>query len=103
MFQELHWSDLLRRYVDYDQLEDAVVLTVEYVDALLWTYTGHDCPEFNLKVTSHCQHKRFMITLSSKNSNCKNTFIAKCQSMKNLRYLLYPKFKLKVYGKFYKP
>lgn len=79
MFQELHWSDLLRRYVDYDQLEDAVVLTVEYVDALLWTYTGHDCPEFSLKVTSHCQHKKLMITLSNKYSNFKNTFIAKCQ------------------------
>nr|XP_034311974.1 nuclear pore complex protein Nup160 [Crassostrea gigas] len=51
-YKELHWSDLLRRYVDYDQLEDAVVLTVEYVDALLWTYTGHDCPEFNLKSCS---------------------------------------------------
>lgn len=83
MFQELHWSDLLRRYVDYDQLEDAVVLTVEYVDALLWTYTGHDCPEFNLKVTSHCYHKKSMFTLSSKYSNCKNTVIAKCQCMKS--------------------
>lgn len=82
MFQELHWSDLLRRYVDYDQLEDAVVLTVEYVDALLWTYTGHNCPEFNLKVTSHCQHKNQCLLLVA-NTVIVKTVIAKCQCMKS--------------------
>lgn len=80
MFQELNWSELLRLYTDYDQLEDAVLLTIEYVEALLGTYTGPDCPAFNLKVTSHCQlNEDLMITHNSKYSNCKNTFVAKHQ------------------------
>ncbi|XP_062566399.1 nuclear pore complex protein Nup160-like isoform X5 [Saccostrea cucullata] len=48
-YKELNWSELLRLYTDYDQLEDAVMLTIEYVDALLGTYTGPDCPAFNIK------------------------------------------------------
>lgn len=48
-YKELNWSELLRLYTDYDQLEDAVLLTIEYVEALLGTYTGPDCPAFNLK------------------------------------------------------
>ncbi|XP_078332937.1 nuclear pore complex protein Nup160-like isoform X1 [Crassostrea virginica] len=48
-YKELNWSELLRLYTAYDQLEDAVLLTIEYVDALMGTYSGPDCPAFNLK------------------------------------------------------
>lgn len=48
-YKELNWSELLRLYTDYDLLEDAVLLTIEYMEALLGTYTGPDCPAFSLK------------------------------------------------------
>lgn len=65
--QELNWSELLRLYTAYDQLEDAVLLTIEYVDALMGTYSGPDCPAFNLKVLDgiKCQLSDAYLTLES--------------------------------------
>jgi hypothetical protein len=49
------WSgpQLLRVYLDYDLLQPAGVLMVEYLDALLGVLQGREAPAFTLKVSSY--------------------------------------------------
>lgn len=49
--QGLNMPDLLRIYIDFDLLEDSVILTMEYVDAVMDSFTGQDSELFNIKVS----------------------------------------------------
>ena len=49
-FQGLNSAELLRLYIEYDLLEEAVSLCVEYVDSVIETFSGHDSKLFQLKV-----------------------------------------------------
>ncbi|XP_060078941.1 nuclear pore complex protein Nup160-like [Ylistrum balloti] len=48
-YKGLNTSELLRVYIDYDMLEDAVILTMEYIDAVMDSFTGHGSELFNLR------------------------------------------------------
>ncbi|KAK3101041.1 hypothetical protein FSP39_000503 [Pinctada imbricata] len=48
-YKGLNWAELLRLLSDFDLLEDAVLLTMEYVDAVMATFTGQESPVFKLK------------------------------------------------------
>ncbi len=51
LLQRLNAAELLRLYIDFDLLEDAAALTLEYIDAVL----GKGPEYFGLKVSSSCR------------------------------------------------
>ena len=48
----MNTAELLRVYIDYDLLEEAVSLCVEYIDAVLNSLNGLDSPLFKIQVLS---------------------------------------------------
>ena len=50
MLQRLNAAELLRLYIDFDLLEEATHLTMEYIDAVL----GAGPEYFGLKVRTKC-------------------------------------------------
>ncbi|XP_052227575.1 nuclear pore complex protein Nup160-like isoform X1 [Dreissena polymorpha] len=48
-YKGLNSAELLRLYIDHDLLEEAVALCVEYIDAVMDTFSGQDCNLFQLK------------------------------------------------------
>ena len=50
IFQKLNTSELLKIYIDFDLLEDGVILTMEYIDAVMDSFTGQESTKFSLKV-----------------------------------------------------
>lgn len=48
-YKGLNTSELLRVYIDFDMLEDAVILTMEYIDAVMDSIRGHESELFNLR------------------------------------------------------
>lgn len=42
-------SELLRVYIDFDMLEDAVILSMEYVDSVMDSFMGHGSELFKLR------------------------------------------------------
>jgi len=48
--QGLNSAELLRLYIDHDLLEEAVGLCVEYIDAVVDSFTGQASLLFQLKV-----------------------------------------------------
>lgn len=51
VYQVLSASQLFRVYLDYDLLQAAAQLCMEYLDALLGVLQGQDSPAFGLKVS----------------------------------------------------
>ena len=49
--QVLGASQLLRVYLDYDLLQPAAQLLLEYLEALMGVLQGQDAPVFGLRVT----------------------------------------------------
>lgn len=43
-------SELLKIFIDFDLLEDGVILTMEYIDAVMDSFTGQESTKFSLKV-----------------------------------------------------
>jgi hypothetical protein len=64
MFQGLNSAKLLRLYIEYDLLEEAVSLCVEYMDSVIETFSGHDSKLFQLKVciNGSCLMKNIFVT-----------------------------------------
>ena len=50
LFQGINPAELLRLYIEYDLLEEAVAICVEYIDAVADTFKGQACDVFQLKV-----------------------------------------------------
>lgn len=50
LFQGLNSAELLRLYIEYDLLEEAVSLCIEYVDAVIDTFRGQNSELFQIKV-----------------------------------------------------
>ena len=50
IFQKLNMSELLKIFIDFDLLEDGVILTMEYIDAVMDSFTGQESTKFSLKV-----------------------------------------------------
>ncbi|XP_060553700.1 nuclear pore complex protein Nup160-like [Ruditapes philippinarum] len=48
-YKGLNSAKLLRLYIEYDLLEEAVSLCVEYMDSVIETFSGHDSKLFQLK------------------------------------------------------
>ncbi|XP_053384862.1 nuclear pore complex protein Nup160-like isoform X2 [Mercenaria mercenaria] len=48
-YKGLNSAELLRLYIEYDLLEEAVSLCVEYIDAVVDTFSGHDSKLFQIK------------------------------------------------------
>ncbi|VDI42582.1 Hypothetical predicted protein [Mytilus galloprovincialis] len=48
-FKKINMSELLKIYIDFDLLEDGVLLTMEYIDAVVDSLTGQERTQFGLK------------------------------------------------------
>ncbi|XP_052066058.1 nuclear pore complex protein Nup160-like isoform X1 [Mytilus californianus] len=48
-FKKINMSELLKIYIDFDLLEDGVLLTMEYIDAIVDSLTGQERTQFGLK------------------------------------------------------
>lgn len=65
-------SELLKIYIDFDLLEDGVILTMEYIDAVMASFTGQESPTFGLKVSAcvtigNCfMHVRYQVSIQEK-------------------------------------
>ena len=48
-YKKLNMSELLKIFIDFDLLEDGVILTMEYIDAVMDSFTGQESTKFSLK------------------------------------------------------
>lgn len=51
LFQGLNVAELLRLYIDHDLLEEASSLCMEYIDAVIDTFSAQDSQLFQIKVS----------------------------------------------------